>query len=100
MNKITDKDFNEVIKEGVILVDFWAEWCGPCVSLKPTLLQAQEETQAKILFLNVDENRTITANNHIRALPTMIIFKDGVEVDRLSGTKSKKEILEAIQVHL
>lgn len=104
MNKpieITDENFeNEVIgSETPVLVDFWAEWCGPCRALAPTIQELSEEYEGrlKVTKLNVDENPVTASSYGIRSIPTMIIFENGVEKDRILGALPKKNIEQAIQ---
>ncbi len=87
----------EVIEsKGLVLVDFWADWCGPCKMLAPILEELSEETEAKICKVNVDESGDLAGDYGIRSIPTMIIFKDGVKVDQIVGLRQKSELLEKL----
>ena len=104
MNKpieITDESFeSEVLgSETPVLVDFWAEWCGPCRALAPTVQELSEEYEGrlKVTKLNVDENPVTASSYGIRSIPTLIIFENGVEKDRILGALPKKNIEEAIE---
>ncbi len=101
---ITDHDFDEqVIKgKGLILVDFWAEWCGPCRMVGPILdeLAAEYEGQVTIAKLNVDENRQSSAQFGIRSIPTILFFKDGAQVEQIIGALPKSAIKAKVQQHL
>ena len=101
---ITDRDFDEqVIKgKGLILVDFWAEWCGPCRMVAPILdeLAAEYEGQVTIAKLNVDENRETAARFGIRSIPTILFFKDGTQVEQVIGALSKSALKAKVQQHL
>jgi thioredoxin 1 len=99
--KLTDKNFDETIKEGITLVDFWAEWCGPCKLLGPVLEEVSEELpNVKIAKLNVDENPEMSAKFGIRSIPTMITFKDGEMVDTISGALPKRIILNKLNLYV
>lgn len=99
--EITDENFeNEVIgSETPVLVDFWAEWCGPCRALAPAIQELSEEYEGrlKVTKLNVDENPVTASSYGIRSIPTLIIFENGVEKDRILGALPKKNIEEAIE---
>lgn len=96
---LTDKNFATVVKTGTIIVDFWAEWCGPCRMLIPTMNQLADENkgQFKVGKLNVDEARTIASQYGIRSIPTVIVFKNGKESKRFVGVKPKNVYLNYLQ---
>ncbi|HWQ69404.1 MAG TPA: thioredoxin [Patescibacteria group bacterium] len=102
--QITDSDFDaQVIKgKGLILVDFWAEWCGPCRMVGPILdeLATEYEGQVTIAKLNVDENRQSSARFGIRSIPTILFFKDGAQVEQIIGALPKSAIKAKVQQHL
>jgi len=88
---------SEVIEsKGIVLVDFWADWCGPCKMLAPILDELSGEASAKICKVNVDESGDLAGDYGIRSIPTMIIFKDGVKVDQIVGLRQKAELLEKL----
>lgn len=88
---------NEVIdKKGIVLVDFWADWCGPCKMLAPILEELSGETEAVIGKVNVDESGDLAGEYGIRSIPTMIIFKDGVKIDQIVGLRQKSELQEKL----
>jgi thioredoxin 1 len=93
---VTDSSFeSEVLKSNVpVLVDFWAEWCHPCKILAPTVHKLAEEYngKVKVLKLNVDDNNQTGQRYSIRGIPTLILFKNGDEADRIVGTTSKDNI--------
>jgi thioredoxin 1 len=101
---VTDGDFEEqVIKgKGLILVDFWAEWCGPCRMVAPILeeLAVEHEGRMTVTKLNVDENRQTAARFGIRSIPTILFFKDGSQVEQIIGALPKSAIKTKIQQHL
>jgi thioredoxin 1 len=77
-----------------ILVDFWAPWCGPCRAMSPALEAAAKKlaNEAKVFKINVDENPSVSPRFNIRGIPTLILFKNGQEADRLIGLSSKEQI--------
>jgi thioredoxin 1 len=95
---------DEVLNSKVpVLVDFWAEWCGPCRMLSPVieeLAKQYDEQKIKIYKLNVDENPKIAAKYGIMAIPTVIIFKDGKPVEQITGVRNKKEYIEIIERYI
>lgn len=101
-NQIMDANFASSISEGVTLVDFWAPWCGPCKMIAPVIeeLATEYEGKANIVKLNTDENQLTPSNYGIQGIPTMILFKDGKEVDRIVGAYPKGAIVEMIEKHL
>jgi thioredoxin 1 len=83
------------IQSGDVVVDFWAEWCGPCRILHPVLEEIdQERSDLKIISLNIDENQELAASLGIQSIPTMILFRGGQEIGRLVGAQPKRKIVE------
>jgi thioredoxin 1 len=101
---ITDTNFDaEVLKSSTpVLVDFWAEWCGPCRGLAPKLEEISNELKGKVrvVKLNIDENPDTPSKFGIRSIPTMIVFKGGAAVEQLLGNLPKENILDMLKKHV
>jgi thioredoxin 1 len=92
---LSDSNFkNEVSKYPILLIDFWAPWCGPCRMISPMIEQLAREYTGKVVFgkVNIDENRMITQSFGIQSIPTMIIFKNGKAVDIIVGAIPKVQL--------
>ena len=92
---LTDADFDAQSKtHPLLLVDFWAEWCGPCKAIAPALEELAGEYQNRLTVgkVNVDENRQVTARFGIRSIPTLLLLRDGVRVDQIVGLQPKAAI--------
>jgi thioredoxin 1 len=91
--ELTEENFEQevVSSGGIVLVDFWAEWCGPCKMIAPLLDQIAEEAEGKVKIgkVDVDKNSGLAGQYNIRAIPTLIIFKDGQQVEEVVGMTSK-----------
>jgi thioredoxin 1 len=100
---VTDNSFeHEVLQsEKPVLVDFWAEWCGPCRMLAPTVdaIAEQYSDSTIVVKLNVDDNPSTAAAFGIRGIPTLILFSEGREVERVIGATSKESISRMIEKH-
>jgi len=92
---VTDSDFQTQVLEADLptVVDFWAEWCGPCRMVAPVVEELAAEYQGKVRFarMNVDENPTTPAKYGIMSIPTLILFKNGEAVDKIIGARSKDD---------
>ncbi|HCO68033.1 MAG TPA: thioredoxin [Dysgonomonas sp.] len=96
---LTPKTYKSEIKEGMVLVDYWASWCGPCRKLDPVLKEIAEETDIKIGKVNVDRYKAFVKSQNISSVPTLILYKNGEEVQRLSGFYSKQELLAILDYY-
>ncbi len=100
---LSDSDFKDTVEtDGVVLVDFWAPWCGPCKMLGPELEEASKELESSMVVakVNVDENANVARQYRVMSIPTMIVFKNGKEVDRNVGFAEKTKIIEFAKKHL
>ncbi len=95
----TDGEFKNQVKKGVALVDFHANWCGPCRTLAPVLEQVAKEMHGKVSIgkIDIDTEQKTAAEFQITSVPTMILFKDGKEVGRLVGLRTGEAIKDFIQ---
>ena len=95
---LTDSNFDETIKSGVVLVDFWATWCGPCKMLAPTIEELAEdyEGRAAVCKVDVDENPSLAMRFKVMSIPTVFIFKDGEPVKKIIGLSDKEEYEEVL----
>ncbi len=98
----TDADFVSNIASGVTLVDFWAEWCGPCQMMLPRLEELAGKTagKAKVMKHNVDTDPTTPSQFRIMSIPTIIIFKDGQPVEKFVGVQDVASLEAAITKHM
>jgi thioredoxin 1 len=98
---VSDSSFeNDVLASGKpVLVDFWAEWCAPCRMLAPTVAAVAEHfgDSATVVKLNVDDNPSTAQRYGIKGIPTLILFRDGKEVERVVGATSKESIMKMIE---
>ena len=94
---VTDKTFEEVIKDNkLVLIDFWAEWCGPCKKVSPILDEISNNTGLPIGKLNIDENPEKTQEYAIHSIPSMVLFSDGKPVHNIIGAKPKHVVLKEL----
>ncbi len=102
VQSITDANFLEETKEGVVLVDFWATWCGPCRMLAPVLEELDEEIgdKVKITKMDVDQNKAVASEFGIMSIPTILVKKDGEVVEKLVGYQPKEKLLALLEQHI
>ena len=104
LTHLTDSDFDEQIKTSTepVLVDFWAEWCGPCKTLAPVLEEVASENQGKlrVVKVNIDEALDVSRRFEVMSVPTLILFKDGEPQWRTVGSRGKAQLLNELEPHL
>lgn len=100
--KLYDSNFANIVGSGVIIVDFWAEWCKPCKIQAPIINQVADEMigQVKVGSMDVEKSKKIAPKLGIQSIPTLIVFKDGKEVQRMVGLKPKQAIIKELNKYL
>jgi thioredoxin 1 len=96
--ELTSNNFDENVKEGLAMVDFWAPWCGPCRMLAPVIDELAEDFdgKAKICKVNTDEEQDLAVKYGVRSIPTIVFLKDGEVVDTMIGASSKQALSEKL----
>lgn len=101
---VTDANFSQLVENSPIpvLLDLWAAWCGPCRVIAPTIEMLARELAGKVLVgkLDVDANQRIAARYGVQGIPTLLILKNGREVDRMVGVQSREQILKRLSLHI
>tara|TARA_Y100001949_G_C15918560_1_gene300143 strand:- start:312 stop:632 length:321 start_codon:yes stop_codon:yes gene_type:complete len=101
--EITDSNFNDIVsKNSVVLIDFWAEWCGPCRMIAPMIEELANDYDGKAVIgkLDVDNNQESSVKFGVRSIPTLLVFKDGEMVDRHVGAVPKETLASSIDSKL
>ena len=98
VKEVSEKNFENSISKGVVIVDFWATWCRPCLMQAPIFEEAAKEMKGKVTFLkiDVDKAKNVATKYRISSIPTLIVFKDGKEVTRTLGTQQKENIIAVL----
>lgn len=95
---LTGESFDDAVAEGIVLVDFWAKWCGPCHALSPVLEELARETGGtRVAKVDAADFPGLARRFDVSSLPTIIVFKDGMPVKRLFGAKTKRQLARAVQ---
>lgn len=99
---LDDENFSNAIEKGVVLVDFFADWCGPCKMMDPIVHEFANQMGGKMTVakLDIESSQKTTAEFHVTSIPTMILFKDGKEVERIIGVKDLDGIQSLVSPHL
>ena len=101
---VTDANFSQLVEKAPVpvLLDLWAAWCGPCRTIAPTIEMLARELAGKVLVgkLDVDANQRTAARYGVQGIPTLLILKNGREVDRMVGVQSRDQILKRLNVHI
>ncbi len=99
LTELNDKNFDEVVKQGIVVVDFWAAWCGPCTMIAPTLEQlAQENPDVTFGKLNVDEQPQLASRHGVMSIPTLLFFVNGELKDNSIGAVPKAVIEKKLEL--
>jgi thioredoxin 1 len=94
----TETAFDDLLEtEGALLVDFYAEWCGPCQMMAPTVEELATEVEATVVKIDVEELRAVAARYDVRSIPAFVVFEDGEETDRLVGLQEQSDLRAAIE---
>ena len=104
VSELSSEDFEaEVLKSDLpVLVDFWAEWCGPCRAIAPVIDELHNELEGKAVIgkVNIDENSDTPVTYGVRNIPTLLVFKNGEVVDKVVGNQPKSKLIEVLESHM
>ncbi|NHM30526.1 thioredoxin [Neobacillus terrae] len=102
ISHVTDQTFSAETGSGLVLVDFWAPWCGPCKMIAPVLEELDSEMgdKVKITKLDVDDNQETAAKFGVMSIPTLLVLKDGEVVDKVVGFQPKDALASVLQKHI
>lgn len=102
--ELTDKNFKETIEstDQLVVVDFWAQWCGPCVMISPIINELSQEFEGKVVVgkVDVDTNSNVPADYKVRNIPTILFIKNGEVIDKSVGALTKEALLNKIEEHM
>lgn len=102
--KVTDSTFEEMVvgSDKLVLVDFWAEWCGPCKMIAPVLNELAQDLDGQLVVgkLDIDENQNTAMAFGVMSIPTLLLFKDGEPIERIVGYQPKPQLLARLKPHL
>ncbi|MFH0861836.1 MAG: thioredoxin [Candidatus Altiarchaeota archaeon] len=102
VRELTESEFDQAASSGLVVVDFWAPWCGPCMMIAPLMEELSGQLQGKASFyrVNIDEHKGPAVKYQVMSIPTLLVFKDGKLVDRIVGALPKDKMLAKLQKHL
>ena len=99
VNEISGREFEETISKPLVLIDFFAEWCMPCVMMAPVIEEIAEKFKGKIEFakVNIDDNSSLAQKFKVISIPTLIVFKKGKEIERIVGAREEEQLEERLR---
>jgi thioredoxin 1 len=102
ISNVNDQNFSAETSEGVVLVDFWAPWCGPCKMIAPVLeeLDGEMGEKVKIVKLDIDQNQETASGYGVMSIPTLLVMKNGEVVDKVVGFQPKDALAEVLEKHV
>lgn len=102
MKQIGESDFDGAVSNGAVLIDFSAEWCGPCKAMLPVVEKLANEYEGKlnVFTVDIDQDPALAARNGVMSVPTFLIFQEGRQVERIVGAVSEKEFRKKLEPHL